>query len=91
MSAIGVAALPSDDVTVGYHRLVPLCYAVSMVYDFRSHAELPDEHWVDGAVTFYLTDWLRWFGGYRQAFGASQCNGRLMRTGSAPPWRRLGK
>ena len=33
------------------------------------------------ASTFYLTDWLRWFGGYRQAFGAFQYDGRLIRTG----------
>jgi len=90
VSAIGLATLPSDDITVGYHRLVPLSYAFSLVYDYRGHAALPTEHWIDGSVAFYLTDWLRWFGGYRQAFGASQYNGRLIRSGLsatvAPSW-----
>ena len=90
VSAIGLATLPSDDITVGYHRLVPLSYAFSLVYDYRGHASLPTEHWIDGSVAFYLTDWLRWFGGYRQAFGAFQYNGRLIRTGLsatfAPSW-----
>ena len=90
VSAIGLATLPSDDITVGYHRLMPLSYAFSLVYDYRGHASLPTEHWIDGGVAFYLTDWLRWFGGYRQAFGASQYNGRLIRTGLsatiAPAW-----
>jgi tetratricopeptide (TPR) repeat protein len=90
VSAIGLATLPSDDITVGYHRLMPLSYAFSLVYDYRGHASLPTEHWIDGSVAFYLTDWLRWFGGYRQAFGAFQYNGRLIRTGLsatfAPSW-----
>ena len=90
VSAIGLATLPSDDITVGYHRLVPLSYAFSLVYDYRGHTSLPTEHWIDGSVAFYLTDWLRWFGGYRQAFGAFQYNGRLIRTGLsatfAPSW-----
>jgi tetratricopeptide (TPR) repeat protein len=90
VSAIGLATLPSDDITVGYHRLMPLSYAFSLVYDYRGHAALPTEHWIDGSVTFYLADWVRWFGGYRQAFGASQYNGRLIRSGLsatvAPTW-----
>jgi tetratricopeptide (TPR) repeat protein len=90
VSFIGFATLPSDDITVGYHRLVPLSYAFSLVYDYRGHASLPTEHWIDGSVALYLTDWLRWFGGYRQAFGAFQYNGRLIRTGLsatfAPSW-----
>ena len=90
VSAIGLATLPSDDITVGYHRLMPLSYAFSLVYDYRGHAALPTEHWIDGSMAFYLTDWLRWFGGYRQAFGASQYNGRLIRSGLsvtvAPSW-----
>ncbi len=90
VSAIGLATLPSDDITVGYHRLMPLSYAFSLVYDYRGHAALPTEHWIDGSVAFYLTDWLRWFGGYRQAFGAPQYNGRLIRSGLsatvAPSW-----
>ena len=60
---------------------MPLSYAFSLVYDYRGHTSLPTEHWIDGSVAFYLTDWLRWFGGYRQAFGAFQYNGRLIRTG----------
>ncbi len=90
VSAIGLATLPSDDITVGFHRLVPLSYAFSLVYDYRAHTNLPTEHWIDGSVTFYLVDWLRWFGGYRQAFGAFQWNGRLIRTGLSatlsPSW-----
>jgi tetratricopeptide (TPR) repeat protein len=90
LSAIGLATLPSDDITVGYHRLMPLSYAFSLVYDYRGHAALPTEHWIDGSMAFYLTDWLRWFGGYRQAFGAPQYNGRLIRSGLsatvAPSW-----
>lgn len=94
VSAIGLATLPSNDITVGYHRLVPLSYAFSLVYDYRGHAALPTEHWIDGSVAFYLTDWLRWFGGYRQAFGAFQYNGRLIRSGLsatvAPSWEVTG-
>jgi tetratricopeptide (TPR) repeat protein len=90
VSEIGLATLPSDDVTVGYHRLMPLSYAFSLVYDYRGHAALPTEHWIDGSMAFYLADWLRWFGGYRQAFGAPQYNGRLIRSGLsvtvAPSW-----
>jgi Tfp pilus assembly protein PilF len=90
VSYIGFATLPSDDITVGYHRLVPLSYAFSLVYDYRGHASLPTEHWIDGSVAFYLTDWLRWFGGYRQAFGGLQYDGRLIRSGFsatfAPSW-----
>jgi Tfp pilus assembly protein PilF len=81
LSAIGVSVLPSDDITVGYSRLVPLSYAVSLTYDFRGHHSLPTEHWIDGGVAVYITDWLRWFGGYRQAFGGFQYDGRLIRTG----------
>jgi hypothetical protein len=90
LSAIGVATLPSDDIRIGLHRLVPLSYSASLVYDYRGHASLPTEHWIDGSVAFYLTDYLRWFGGYRQAFGAFQWDGRLIRTGLSvslsPSW-----
>ena len=81
LTAVGVAVLPSNDVTLGYNRLVPLRYAVSLIYDYRAHTGLPDEHWVDGGINYYLNDSLQWFGGYRQMFGASQWNGRLVRTG----------
>ncbi len=81
LSAIGVSVLPSDDYKAGYHRLVPLSYAVSVVYDYRGHTSLPTEHWIDGGVTIYVTDYLRWFGGYRQMLGGFQYNGRLIRTG----------
>jgi cytochrome c-type biogenesis protein CcmH/NrfG len=81
LSAIGVSVLPSDTITVGYSRLVPLSYAVSLTYDYRGHRSLPTEHWIDGGVTIYMTDWLRWFGGYRQMFGSFQYDGRLIRTG----------
>jgi tetratricopeptide (TPR) repeat protein len=81
VTAAGVGVLPSNDVTLGYNRLVPLRYAVSLIYDYRAHTGLPDEHWVDGGVNYYLSDSLQWFGGYRQMFGAPQWNGRLVRTG----------
>jgi Tfp pilus assembly protein PilF len=83
LSAIGVSVLPSDDITVGINRLVPLSYAVSLTYDYRGHRSLPAEHWIDGGVTLYITDWLRWFGGYRQMLGGPQYDGRLIRTGLA--------
>jgi tetratricopeptide (TPR) repeat protein len=90
LSAIGLATLPSDDIRLGWHRLVPLSYSASLVYDYRGHASLPTEHWIDGSVAFYITDYLRWFGGYRQAFGAFQWDGRLIRTGLSaslsPSW-----
>ena len=54
LTAVGVAVLPSDDVTLGYHRLVPLSYAVSLVYDYRAHTGLPTEHWIDGGFSYYL-------------------------------------
>ena len=81
VSAIGLATLPSNDIMVGYHRLVPLSYAFSLVYDYRGHTALPTEHWIDGSATLYIADWLRAFAGYRQAFGAFQYNGRLIRGG----------
>ena len=94
VTAIGVATLPSDDITLGYHRLVPLSYAVSLVYDYRGHNGLPTENWMEGGVDFYLADWLRWFGGYRQAWGGFQYDGRLIRTGLsatiAPSWEVTG-
>jgi len=81
LSAIGVSVLPSDDLRAGYHRLVPLSYSVSLTYDYRGHRALPAEHWIEGGVAIYITDYLRWFGGYRQAFGGFQYDGRLIRTG----------
>jgi len=81
LSALGVSVLPSDDIRAGYHRLVPLSYSVSLTYDYRGHRSLPAEHWIEGGVAVYITDYLRWFGSYRQAFGGFQYNGRLMRTG----------
>jgi tetratricopeptide (TPR) repeat protein len=94
VSASGLTILPSEDLTVGYHRLVPLSYAVSLVYDYREHDNLPTEHWIEGSVDIYATDWLRWFGGYREAFGDFLYNGRLIRTGLAamvaPSWEVTG-
>jgi tetratricopeptide (TPR) repeat protein len=77
----GVAVLPSDDIRAGYYRLVPFQYNLSVTYDFRAHTGLPDEHWFEGSAGFYMTDYLRWFGSYRQAVGGPQWNGRLIRTG----------
>lgn len=81
LTAIGVAVLPSDDLRFGYHRLVPLSYSLSVVYDYRAHSGLPDEHWIDVSGAYYFTDWLRGFAGYRQAFGAFQWDARLIRAG----------
>jgi tetratricopeptide (TPR) repeat protein len=77
----GVAVLPSDDIRAGYYRLVPFQYNLAVTYDFRAHTGLPDEHWFEGSAGFYMTDYLRWFGSYRQAVGGPQWNGRLIRTG----------
>ena len=94
LTSAGLATLPSNDVTVGYHRLLPLNYAVSLVYDYRGHDSLPTEHWIDAGLALYVNDWLRWFGGYRQAFGGFEYNGRLIRTGLsatvAPSWEVTG-
>jgi tetratricopeptide (TPR) repeat protein len=65
----GVAVLPSDDIRAGYYRLVPFQYNLAVTYDFRAHTGLPDEHWFEGSAGFYMTDYLRWFGSYRQAVG----------------------
>ena len=69
---------------------MPLTYAASVTYDYRGHSSLPTEHWIDGGLTFYLTDYLRWTGGYRQAMCAFQWDGRLIRTGLtaslSPSW-----
>jgi tetratricopeptide (TPR) repeat protein len=90
VSATGFLTLPSQDITVGYHRLVPLSYAFSLVYDYRYHADIPTAHWIDGRVDVYVTDRLIWFVDYRQAFGGFDVNGRLVRTGLsatvAPRW-----
>jgi tetratricopeptide (TPR) repeat protein len=83
LSAFGLSVLPSDDLRAGYHRLVPLTYSISLTYDYRGHKSLPTEHWIEGGVAIYITDYLRWFGGYRQAFGGFQYDGRLIRTGLA--------
>lgn len=91
VSSSGFAILPSDDITLGYHRLAPLSYAVSLVYDYRGHAGLPTEHWIDSSVALYASDRVQWFAGYRQAFGGAQYDGRLFRTGFAvsvaPAWQ----
>lgn len=90
LTAIGVAVLPSDDLRVGYHRLVPLRYAFSVVYDYRVHNGLPNENWLDVGGAVYLTDTVRLFAGYRQAWGGFQWDGRLIRGGVAatlsPSW-----
>ncbi len=81
VSAVGVSTLPSDDIRIGLHRLVPLFYSASLVYDYRGHASLPTEHWIDASGALYITEYLRIFAGYRQAFGAFQWDGRLIRSG----------
>jgi hypothetical protein len=83
LSATGVSVLPTDDLHIGYSRLVPLSYVAALNYDYRIHSQsgLPAEHWVDGAVTLYVTDRIRWFGGFRWVSGAPQWDGRLIRTG----------
>jgi tetratricopeptide (TPR) repeat protein len=90
LTAIGVAVLPSDDIRAGYHRLVPLTYGFSVVYDYRAHNGLPTENWLDVGGTLYVTDNVRVFGGYRQAWGAFQWDGRLIRGGVSaslsPSW-----
>ena len=60
LTAVGVATLPSDDIRIGWNRLVPLTYASSLTYDYRGHKSLPTEHWLDAGLTLYLTDYLRW-------------------------------
>jgi hypothetical protein len=90
LTAVGVATLPSDDIRIGWNRLVPLTYATSLTFDYRGHKSLPTEYWIDGGLTIYLTDYLRWVGGYRQMMGAYQWEGRLFRTGLSaslsPSW-----
>lgn len=90
VSAIGLSTLPSQNITVGYHRLVPLSYAVSLVYDNRGYSELPTEHWIDGSLTIFLSEHVQWFTAYRHSFGAEQYEGHLVRTGLstkvAPSW-----
>lgn len=90
LTAVGLATLPSDDIRVGWHRLVPLSYATSLVYDYRGHSNLPTEHWLEASASVYLTDHLRWFAGYRQMLGGLQWDGRVIRTGLAaslsPSW-----
>lgn len=94
LTAIGLSVLPSDDIRAGYHRLVPLNYAVSVVYDYRIHDGLPSENWLDANGAYYLTDFLRLFGGYRQQWGAFQWNARLIRGGLgvslSPSWEVTG-
>lgn len=91
VSQIGLSALPSDDITVGYHRLEPFRYGVSLVYDYRGHDDQPTEHWIDGSATFYLTDRLQWSAAYRKTFGDARYRGRLLRTGLSadvtPSWQ----
>ncbi len=81
VSSIGLAVLPSNDVRLGFYHAVPTFYNFSLTYDYRTHATLPAEHWIEGSAGFYVTDHIKWFGTYRQAFGATQWNGRLIRTG----------
>lgn len=90
LSEIGLSTLPSHNITLGYHRLVPLSYAFSLVYDYRDYVAQPTEHWLDGSITVYITDKLQVFGAYRRSFGAEQYDGHLIRTGLsanvAPSW-----
>lgn len=90
VSAIGISILPSQDITLGYHRFVPLSYAFSVVYDDRQYSVQPTEHWLDVGGTVYITDKLQWFGAYRKSFGAERYDGRLIRTGLSalvtPSW-----
>lgn len=90
VSEIGLATLPSDGITIGYHRYEPRRYAASLVYDYRAHGDFPTEHWIDGGLMFYLADDVRWFGSYRRSFGDHLYKGRLIRTGLsvdvAPSW-----
>lgn len=81
VGAAGLAVLPSNDVRLGFYHAVPQYYNFSLTYDYRTHDTLPAEHWIEGGAGFYVTDRIKWFGTYRQAFGASQWNGRLIRTG----------
>jgi tetratricopeptide (TPR) repeat protein len=80
-SATGVSVLPSEDIRLGFHRLVPLNYAVSFTYDYRTHRSLPAEHWLEGSAALYLSDEVRVFVGYRQILGAPQWNSRLLKGG----------
>lgn len=81
VGAAGLAVLPSNDVRLGFYHTVPQYYNFSLTYDYRTHDTLPSEHWIEGGAGFYVTDRIKWFGTYRQAFGAPQWNGRLIRTG----------
>lgn len=81
VSSAGLSVLPSNDVRLGFYHTVPTYYNFSLTYDYRSHETLPAEHWIEGAAGFYVTDRIKWFASYRQAFGAPQWNGRLIRTG----------
>ena len=73
--------MPSNDITLGYHRLMPLSYAVSLVYDYRDHAGLPTEHWIDGSINLYITDGCSGSALTVRSFGADQYNGRLIPDG----------
>ena len=90
VSEIGLSTLPSQDITLGYHRLVPLSYAFSLVYDYRDYSAQPTEHWLEGSTNIYITDNLQWFGGYRWSFGAEQYDGHLIELASPPPSRHPG-
>lgn len=88
VSAAGFATLPSQNITVGYHRLTPLSHAFSLVYQYRGYDNLPTEHWIDASAAINVTEGLRWFGGYRQSFGAPRYEGRLIRTGLSASFAR---
>jgi hypothetical protein len=91
VSEIGVSTLPSEDFTLGYHRLAPRVYAFSFVYDYRDREDAPTEHWFDASVSLYVTDRVQWFGAYRRSFGDDRYDGHLIRTGVSadltPSWQ----
>jgi len=64
--------LPSDDIRVGYYRLVPFHTRVGHLRFPRSTQRFPASIGSREAAGFYITDYLRWFGSYRQAMGGPQ-------------------
>lgn len=77
--------LPSDDLRIGYYRIVASDYHWAVTYDYRNHDGLPSEHWLQGNVGSYFAGGLQWFFEVRESFGAAQWNNQLVHAGLMVP------
>jgi len=79
------APLPTNALRLGYYTHVPDGYNWALVYDYREHDALSDEHRVEARVGSYFAGNLQWFASVRQSFGGSEWDNRLVQAGLVLP------